>query len=107
MRSRPLPRLCRHDKLALVADHKDTDSAVRPSPSGAARFLPLVAGLGAVVVFLPAFERAVALRPGYAEAWNNLGVAAALQGQGEAPMDAFRRAAAADPSFAGRETTSA
>lgn len=54
MRSRPLPRLCRHDKLALVADHKDTDSAVRPSPSGAARFLPLVAGLGAVVVFLPA-----------------------------------------------------
>jgi len=54
MRSRPLPRLCGHDKLALVADQKDTDSAVRPSSGGAARLLPLVAGLGAAAVFLPA-----------------------------------------------------
>ena len=38
----------------LVADDKDTGSAVRPGSGGAARFLPLVAGLGAVVVFLPA-----------------------------------------------------
>ena len=40
----------------LVADHKDADSAVRPSLGGAARFLPLVAGLGAIVVFLPALS---------------------------------------------------
>lgn len=40
----------------LVADHKDADSAVRPTLGGAARFLPLVAGLGAIVVFLPALS---------------------------------------------------
>ena len=40
----------------LVADHKDADSAIRPSLGGAARFLPLVAGLGAIVVFLPALS---------------------------------------------------
>lgn len=54
MRSRSLPRLCGHDRLALVADQKDPDSAVRPSSGRAARLLPLVAGLGAVAVFLPA-----------------------------------------------------
>jgi len=38
----------------LVADHEDPDSAVRPGSGGAARFLPLAAGLGVVLVFLPA-----------------------------------------------------
>ena len=54
MRSRPMLPHCGRDKLAPVADQGDLDSAVRPSPGGAARFLPLVAGLGAGAVFLPA-----------------------------------------------------
>jgi tetratricopeptide (TPR) repeat protein len=54
MRSRPLPRPGGHDKLALVADQKDPDGAARSSSGGAERFLPLVAGLGAAAIFLPA-----------------------------------------------------
>lgn len=54
MRSQSLPPPWRHDKLALVADHKDTVSAVGPSTGGATRFLPVVAALGTVVIFLPA-----------------------------------------------------
>jgi len=45
-------------------------------------------------------ERAVVLRPGYAEAWNNLGLALAPQpGRLPEAADAFRRALAARPRF--------
>ena len=45
-------------------------------------------------------ERAVALRPGYAEAWNNLGLALAPQpGRLPEAADAFRRALTARPRF--------
>jgi Flp pilus assembly protein TadD len=45
-------------------------------------------------------ERAVVLRPGYAEAWNNLGLALAPQkGRLSEASDAFRRALALRPSF--------
>jgi protein O-mannosyl-transferase len=45
-------------------------------------------------------ERAVALRSGYAEAWNNLGLALAPQpGRLPEAADAFRRALAARPRF--------
>ena len=54
MRSGPCRSSRAMTNSLLVADHKDADSAVRPSLREAARFLPLVAGLGAIVVFLPA-----------------------------------------------------
>ncbi|HMB35924.1 MAG TPA: tetratricopeptide repeat protein [Methylomirabilota bacterium] len=45
-------------------------------------------------------EQAVALRPGYAEAWNNLGLALAPQaGRLPEAADAFRRALAVRPRF--------
>ena len=45
-------------------------------------------------------ERAAVLRPGYAEAWNNLGLALAPQpGRLPEAADAFRRALAARPRF--------
>lgn len=44
-------------------------------------------------------ERAVALRPGYAEAWNNLGPAWAQQGRPEEAVEGFRRAVAVRPRF--------
>jgi len=45
-------------------------------------------------------ERAAALRPGYAEAWNNLGLALAPQpGRLPEAADAFRRALAVRPRF--------
>ena len=54
MRARPLPRPCRRDKLAAVADHGDPDGALRPRSGGAARLLPLAVALVTALVFLPA-----------------------------------------------------
>jgi tetratricopeptide (TPR) repeat protein len=46
------------------------------------------------------FRLAVAVKPGFARAWNNLGVAAARQGRSEEAMAGYRRAVALDPAMA-------
>ncbi len=44
-----------------------------------------------------AFRRCVELKPGYARAWNDLGVIAVHRGDKEAALDGFSKALAADP----------
>jgi tetratricopeptide (TPR) repeat protein len=45
------------------------------------------------------FELATVVLPGFARAWNNLGVARARQGQSDLARTAYRRAIQADPEF--------
>jgi Flp pilus assembly protein TadD len=46
------------------------------------------------------FRLAVAVKPGFARAWNNLGIAAARQGRIDEAMASYRRASALDPAMA-------
>jgi Flp pilus assembly protein TadD len=50
------------------------------------------------------FRLAVAVKPGFARAWNNLGIALARQGRAEEAMGSYRRASALDPSMAAPHT---
>jgi tetratricopeptide (TPR) repeat protein len=46
------------------------------------------------------FRLAVAVKPGFARAWNNIGIAAARQGRPAEAMESYRRASALDPKMA-------